>query len=230
IARLAEMQRRGVRVKPRDLRERLPKQDEEIILRGLAFDQRARDLKAGEFGDQLARALIGDAQPGITQYAAIDRDSPTTLDSFAESRGTGKTSQTNEATVSQNKSRTKRWWLVAAVLFVVMIGTGTYWLVFRKGSLFSKPSNSRSASAPHRSLIYSLTVQKMRNGTPYQDQFESSGEDFVFESDYRFRLNVSSRQAGYLYVFNEGPAENGKAIFNIIYPTPATNDGSSRLE
>jgi hypothetical protein len=67
----------------------------------------------------------------------------------------------------------------------------------------------------------------MRDGLPYQDAFESSGQE-IFENGYKFRLNVSSRQAGYLYVFNEGPPEKDHTSFTIIYPTPA-NEGS-RLE
>jgi len=69
----------------------------------------------------------------------------------------------------------------------------------------------------------------MRDGLPYKEPFESSGQE-IFESGYRFRLNVSNRQAGYLYVFNQGPPEKDQTSFTIIYPTPATNDGSARLE
>jgi hypothetical protein len=120
---------------------------------------------------------------------------------------------------------------VFAVTAVLMIGamTGGYWLISRNGGLFGEPANSRSASSsPHRTLTYSLTVQKMRNGLPYEDPFESSGQE-IFENGYKFRLNVSSRQAGYLYVFNEGPPEKDQTSFTIIYPTPATNEGP-RLE
>jgi len=117
---------------------------------------------------------------------------------------------------------------VAAVLLVAALTAG-YWFVLRSG-LLGKPANSRSASsAPHRALSYSLTVQKMRDGKPYKEAFESSGQE-IFENGYRFRLNVSSRQGGYLYVFNEGPAEKDQSNFTIIYPTPVTNAGSSRLE
>jgi hypothetical protein len=69
----------------------------------------------------------------------------------------------------------------------------------------------------------------MRDGLPDQDPFESSGQE-VFENGHKFRLNVSSRQAGYLYVFNEGAPEKDHTNFTIIYPTPATNEGSARLE
>ncbi|MFS8086922.1 MAG: hypothetical protein ACMG6H_14915, partial [Acidobacteriota bacterium] len=88
---------------------------------------------------------------------------------------------------------------------------------------------SPATPASQRSLAYSLTVQKMRDGKPYKEPFESSGQE-IFENGYKFRLNVSSPQAGYLYVFNEGAAEKDGTSFTIIYPTPATNKGSAKLD
>jgi len=80
-----------------------------------------------------------------------------------------------------------------------------------------------------RSLNYSLTVQKMRDGSPYEQPFQSSGQE-IFENGYKFRLNVSSPQSGYLYVFNEGADEKTGMTLTIIYPTPATNKGSAKLD
>jgi hypothetical protein len=188
------MQRKGVRVKPKDLRARLPEEAQAIILNGLAFEPRARRFTAGEFGDRLSRALTN--APGFS---------------------------------AARKSRFRRWPLVAAVL-VLILGTiaGLYWL--RRKGVVDGPANSRSVSSlPHRTISYSLTVQKMRDGKPYQEAFESSGQE-IFENGYRFRLNISSRQAGHLYVFNEGPQERDQSNFTIIYPTPLTNAGSARLE
>lgn len=57
-ARLSELQKKRVRVKPRRLREDLPADAEAMILRALKFDPSARHERAGEFGDSLAGALV----------------------------------------------------------------------------------------------------------------------------------------------------------------------------
>lgn len=83
-------------------------------------------------------------------------------------------------------------------------------------------------SPPERRLSYYLTVQKMRDGNPYQQPFRSSGRE-ILESGYKFKLNLQSRDPGYVYVFNEGLADNGRVYFNILYPTPLRNNESAEV-
>jgi serine/threonine protein kinase len=192
---LLEMQGEGVRVKPGDLRRRLPEKAQAIILRALTFDQKKRGPAVKEFSDRLAHALLTSEQ----------------VPAF-----------------SGGKPRPKRWLVfTAAAVLLAAVLTGAYWLASSRG-LFGKEASSRSASSPHRTLNYSLTIQKMRDGLPSQDPFESPGQATVENGD-KVRLNVSSRQAGYLYVFNEWPPQKNRIAFSIIYPTPATS-GGSRLE
>jgi serine/threonine protein kinase len=56
-AHLLELQRKGVRAKPTDLRPGLSKNAEGIILRALSFDSNKRFRSAKAFGDELAAAL-----------------------------------------------------------------------------------------------------------------------------------------------------------------------------
>lgn len=54
---LLEMQRAGVRVKPQDLRPRLPEAAQAAILKALSFNPSERHRRAQDFGDELSRAL-----------------------------------------------------------------------------------------------------------------------------------------------------------------------------
>ncbi|HET6979321.1 MAG TPA: protein kinase [Pyrinomonadaceae bacterium] len=81
---------------------------------------------------------------------------------------------------------------------------------------------------PANSVTYWLTVQKMRDGKSYQDQFKSNGAE-TFENGDKFRLNVSSPNPGYLYVINESPPEPNSTSFVMIYPSQAINNGSATL-
>jgi hypothetical protein len=68
----------------------------------------------------------------------------------------------------------------------------------------------------------------MRGGKPFQDAFLSSGKD-IFETGYKFRLNVLSEEPCFLYVFNEGQPGPSGPSFTIVYPLPSTNHGSASL-
>jgi hypothetical protein len=56
---LEELQKAGVKVKPKDLRPSLPEAAQAVILKALSFDPKDRYARAREFGDQLARAFDG---------------------------------------------------------------------------------------------------------------------------------------------------------------------------
>lgn len=55
---LYEMQKQAAMVRPRQHRSSLPEAAEEVLLKSLSFDLRDRHLRARDFGDALARALI----------------------------------------------------------------------------------------------------------------------------------------------------------------------------
>jgi serine/threonine protein kinase len=233
IANLAEMQRHGVPVKPKDLRPRLADEAQAIILNGLAFGPGERREGARRFGDDLAHALVSDDVEGapvrIPPHAAstlVSNSAPVPQSHTLASEPQPSLPATLKTSDASKAGTTRKRWLVGAigVVFLLASGVATYLFVSRR------ETNTRSSSSlPHRALTYSLTVQKMRDGLPYKDPFDSSGQE-IFENGYKFRLNVSSRQAGYLYVFNEGAAEKDGTGFTIIYPTIATQEGSARVE
>jgi len=68
----------------------------------------------------------------------------------------------------------------------------------------------------------------MRDGKPYQGEFESSGQE-IFENGWKFRMNLSSPSEGYLYLLNEGPAGGDAVTYNMLFPEANTNNGSPRV-
>jgi serine/threonine protein kinase len=254
IAHLSDMQREGIRVKPADLRPRLPYEAQTTILKALAFDPAGRPKNAVEFGEALAQALLNKEEP-LKQYAGEPEKTPSTLvwtkppvpDPHLD-RQSAKTLVAPHETVSPHTqvepvpvasvTAKRRWPKLAAGLLIAVailiagftILIGGYLVIVKRQSLFAFGSKTNAGGeASQRWLLYSLTVQKMRDGRPYQTPFESSGQD-IFETGYKFRLNVSTPQAGYLYVFNEGAPKKESTTITIIYPTPATNHGAANLK
>jgi hypothetical protein len=115
---------------------------------------------------------------------------------------------------------TPRPWLkliAGLVVLVVIAGAGVF--IWKRGAV---------SSAREQSLAYSLTVQKMRDGKPYQGEFESSGQE-IFENGWKFRLNLSSPSEGYLYLLNEGPTDGDAVTYSVLFPEAKTNKGSPRV-
>jgi hypothetical protein len=101
----------------------------------------------------------------------------------------------------------------------VVIGVAAGFVIWKRDAIFGGRENS---------LTYSLTVQKMRNGQPFQGEFESSGQE-IFENGWKFRMNVETPQDGYLYLLNEGPASANVSTYNVLFPEAKTNGGSPRV-
>jgi hypothetical protein len=83
-----------------------------------------------------------------------------------------------------------------------------------------------TVAAEERTLAYWVTVQKFRDGKPYQEPFTLASE-INFELDYHIRINVRSPQAGHLYILNEGPSAEPEYV--VLFPSSTANDGSAYL-
>lgn len=110
--------------------------------------------------------------------------------------------------------------LAVAGLLLAAIAGLAIWYGLRPRTKETKTPPSQPGT--ERLLSYGLTVQKMRSGSPYQDTFESSGQE-IFENGWKFRMRLSSPQGGYLYLLNEGPAAGDSITYNLLSAASAKN-------
>ena len=119
--------------------------------------------------------------------------------------------------------------LVYALIAMAVVTAAIFGInIWRSSRARTNATVTPPAPAPvvERSLTYWITVQKFRNGRPYQKPFTQPGE-MIFEADYRIRVNIRSPQSGYLYVLNEGPPEaSAPPEFIVVFPSSTANNGS----
>ncbi|MEP6708068.1 MAG: protein kinase [Pyrinomonadaceae bacterium] len=240
---LSEMQREGVRVKPADLRPSLSDEAQAIILKALAFEPSDRYQRASEFGDALSRALLNEDETlkieSPIEIPATQRAPSAPVESQpAESAKTiparfePAPAQTMEGAVFSPRSQPKRRaiWpkLAVAIILIAALGAAGYFTISKWNALFGANKATNADASVQRSLVYSLTVQKFHDGKPYDQPFETSGQE-IFENGWKFKMNIFNPQEGYLYLLNEGPAANGSTTYNMLFPEPKTNNGSPRV-
>jgi serine/threonine protein kinase len=134
-------------------------------------------------------------------------------------------------TERKERQRDPRKKLVLAITVTLVLVAGLIiaasWSRFRRSTVVGPAPASVVAS--ERKLSYWMTVQKYRNGRPFENSFRLAAE-INFEKDYRVKLNVSSPQSGYLYILNEGPSSAaGASSYIVLFPSRTANDGLSYL-
>jgi len=132
---------------------------------------------------------------------------------------------TPEVRREPNKVRVLVIALIGMVLFTAAIFGVNSWRASRTRQ--NNPAATPAAPVAQRTLTYWITVQKYKDGKPYQEPFTLAGE-INFEQSYQIRVNVQSAQAGYLYVLNEGP-ESGQPEYVLAFPSVTTNNNSPFL-
>jgi len=224
MQQLIGMQRSEQVIPLRQLRPSLPPAAEAVLLRGLAFDPQKRPQDARQFGDELARALTR------TPAAANAATAETIVSPRArpiESRPV----VPNDAIADRSTKEVSR--RVVAVATLLLIGAvAAFVLLSRRRTTDSPPPAQASpvatspATAPLRSFTYSVTVRQDPKRRPDGKPFQLPGEIIFSPGDY-VRFAFSSAEPGYLYVINESPSPaQGDALFNVLFPTPTSNNGS----
>ena len=111
---------------------------------------------------------------------------------------------------------------------VAAVGIGVVVAAWAMRETVGAPPAAPVAAPIRQTLSVWLTVQKMRDGKPYQNEFVASGRE-VFGDGWKFRLNAQSPDRTALYVVNEGPGPDGATTLHLLFPTPRINDGSEFL-
>src|SRR5262249_21391058 len=93
----------------------------------------------------------------------------------------------------------------------------------------AEPGSFQPSAPDARSINYSVTLRKDPKRYPDSAPFQIPGE-VIFSPDDRVHFSFISPQRGYLYLINESPSAKGRpASFNILFPSPTANEGSSLL-
>ena len=216
--------------------EDVPVELSSVVAKALRKDRAERYANADEFGRELkslkrrletgelpARAPQAAAPPATELQSAAGAELP----AYAETVTRIAVRPTDGADVKKRKRPLAIALVAAALLLAVGVWAYTRRATTQEGKA-EAPADSKVVvpAAPERALAYSLTVQKYREGKPFEQPFDLGGE-ILFEKDYRVRLNVRSWQDGHLYILNERPTTQGGAAFNVLFPSPTANGGSS---
>jgi len=208
----------------------LPTEVQRIINKALRKDRedRYQTIKDLQIDLKCLREELSFAQKLERSKPPSSRDIPSTISSATSAAAADQVARaaTNEST--QTKANPIRRAMPVVLLVIVLAGLAIGGVMLWR-RVRSTPAVSTSATRVDRTVSYWITVQKYRNGRPFEVPFRLAGE-INFEKDYRVRLNVSSPQSGYLYILNEGPSSaDGAKSFVVLFPSATANDGFSYL-
>lgn len=244
VIEMFELQKKGVKIKPSQLRPDLPEEAEKHLLAALEFEAEKRPQNARQFGRDLANALRGNADfkidetnrelaktlPANLISREIATEIPTKPAIKAETTDVSNVGITGALSTKSNKTLI---WALPGLLALATVSLFVGLAIWKSGE--ETAANNSNANAPiaetepSRELVYFLNVQKMRDGKPFEEPFKSSGQE-IFESGYKFKMNFAADADGFIYIFNETKDAGGRTIYNILYPTPKIKNGSAEIK
>lgn len=227
LVQLYELQKRGVQATPRSLRQEISPTVESILLKAMAFDPADRYQRAKDLGEDLFRALTGEAITDTQSAKVTDTTPPSNATSESPAYGTMAThsarTQVERNTAAQPQTNNSKLWIGLAVAAVAVIAAIWIWK--------SSPTTTVSPEpTPSRQLSYSLLVRTNPAKNPGKEPISFPGE-IVFTPGDQLKMILSSQQEGFLYIVNEGPQpKNGLPAYNFLFPDPAqTPDNAPSL-
>lgn len=202
---LPKMHQVGVQVMPQTLRPGISRSAQNTILKALSLEPSDRHQRAIDFSSELSRALLEEEE-----HIARPVMSVPTLPAI-------EVGPLREREVRSTRRNVLLPIIaIAAFLVVGLIGVFAWQLAFSK-------------RGPSRSITYWLTVQRMHDGKTIGQAFEATGKSYFHTGD-KFSLNITTTDAGALYVVNEGLDQSGQKEWNILFPTRNNNVGVPSLD
>jgi serine/threonine protein kinase len=210
VGQLGELQREGVRIKPKDLRPALPESAQNVILRALSFAATDRYQNARDFGDLLSKALKG----GLSQQETLLERPPQSTQAPAKTEP--------RFSFSLNTA-----WLKVAIsfVFVAVVGVamiGLFPLASRRAPAENAntvahvplPRNTSNVNATANvgnipgpsTLRYWLTIR-----TADDKPYKSLGKEII-ENGNSYEVNAINSAPGYFYVIEENSG------WKLVYP------------
>ncbi|MFN0123349.1 MAG: serine/threonine-protein kinase [Blastocatellia bacterium] len=125
------------------------------------------------------------------------------------------------------RSRASRLPMLMGAALLAVLAAVAFWQ-FTRPQANTPVTPAPAVTGPEHNMRYSLTVQEMRGGEADGKPYESSGAE-NFRNGWKFRLNLSSPQTGFLYLLDESPRPDGGMGYIILFPLPSLNSGLARL-
>ncbi len=229
---------RGIQTLPSFLRTDLPIDAEAMLLSALQYKplMRPRDVRA--FGLELANELRQCAYPHNSAkkieaehpaFRFIDSTSDIEAEITAEERPRERTTRVSQKPAAIVSDRAIAWSLIILLLAgALSIPIGQ--TILEEGqkpsavsSIIKKPADTRLP----REIKYSVEGLNLKNpglagSQPIlQNSFVSSGE---------YKMTFETDTAGNAYVLSEAADEQGRTIYNVLYPQSKANGGSAAIE
>lgn len=234
---LIESVKLGLQVWPSDLRTDLRADAEAILLSGLQFRAVMRPRDARLFGHDLADALRDGAyhfktsrqiKAGVavkSDTLAISEAPVSSADEMPSGESKKRSAQKPAAVVSD---RAIAWSLIILLLagaLSIPIGKTIRDDEQRAAAVSSMAKKPADTRLP-REIRYSFDGQNIKNltATGFQPTLQNS---LVKSGEYK--LTFESDSAGNAYLFSEAD-EQGRTVYNVLYPLPKVNDGSAHIE
>jgi serine/threonine protein kinase len=216
---LLEMQRAGVKDRPTDLRNGLPKPAETAILKALAFNSDERYGRARDFGEEIAISLTARAEQKIrNELEPVPR--PVAAPGAHEPSPGWRLS--SRAVIS------------ALALLIALVAGVVIWQLSISKPVISinqveAKDDSPDYTGPIRKISYSITL--LRDPAIFAgSKPQRLPRETLFSKGDRIRLDMFSPQDGWLYILNERPiTEDGISRFNLLFPFPPTGQKSAEV-